>query len=93
MKNSTKHMLAQRLIGLVAILIFLGATNIWPIPILNLLPDWVGLVSLFILLVVIVSGLGFGPWGRAVGKMIVEESKEYRDSLKPDQPWKVNDDG
>ena len=92
MKNSTKHMLAQRLIGFVAVLIFLGATKIWPIPGLHLLPDWVGLIGLFVLFGVIISGLGLGPWGKAVNNMLIKENEEYQNGLKPNQPWKESND-
>jgi len=86
MKQSTKHLILQRLIGLLAVIVFLGATKIWEIPYVNSLPEWVGIFSLVVLFVVMLSGMGMGPWGQAVNKMIIREQHEYRSSLKPAQP-------
>jgi hypothetical protein len=79
MKISTRHMLAQRLIGLVAVILFLGATDLWPIPLVGLLPVWMGYPGLVILFAIIISGLGFGPWGRIVTRHVVTEDRKYRE--------------
>jgi hypothetical protein len=87
MRLSTKHLLAQRVIALMAFLVIIGALKIWPIPLLEELPCWVGLLAFAIFAGVIVSSIGFGPWGHYVNKLAVLEDEQYRESLKPKQPW------
>lgn len=79
MKPSTKHQIAQRVLALVAFLVFVGALKIWRIPFLETLPDWVGLVGLAAMFIAVLSALGFGPWGRTVTRLISAEDKAFRD--------------
>ena len=92
MKRSTMHLVAQRVLAAIAFAVFIGALKVWPIPYLALLPDWVGLLGLAFLFVAVLSGLGFGPWGRIVNALTAAEDKAYRDSLVTTQPWQANHD-
>jgi hypothetical protein len=92
MKRSTTHLVAQRILALIAFVLFIGALKIWPIAYLGAMPDWVGQVGLALLFVAVLSGLGFGPWGRLVNALTTAEDKAYRESLGPKQPRHVNHD-
>jgi hypothetical protein len=87
MRLSTRHLLAQRAIALMAFLVFMGALKLWPVPLLKELPDWVGLAAFAIFSAVLLSGLGLGPWGRFVNKLAALEDASYRKSLQPKPPW------
>ena len=92
MKLSTKHLCAQRVLALIAFLVFIGALKIWPIPFVSMLPNWVGLVGLAVLFAAILSSLGIGPWGRVVNRLLTQEDKAYRASSEPTPPWQSKHD-
>lgn len=66
----------QRLVALVAFVIFIGALKIWHIPVVSQWPDWVGLLGFTLLVAAVLSSLGFGPWGRTVKQLLAQEHGE-----------------
>ena len=65
---------------LIAVLTFMGAT-VWPIPLFEQLPSWVGVAALAFAFVVTLSTLPFMPWGKLVNRYIIQEDNAYRASL------------
>jgi hypothetical protein len=92
MKRSTKHLIAQRVVALLAFVVFIGALKIWPFPLVSEWPNWVGLLALAVLFAAILSALGIGPWGRAVKASLTQENQMYHASLEPHQPWQSKHD-
>jgi hypothetical protein len=92
MKRSTKHLIAQRVVALLAFVVFIGALKIWPIPFVSEWPNWVGLLGLAVLFAAILSGFGIGPWGRAVKVFLTQEDGASRASLEPNHPWQSKHD-
>jgi len=73
----------QRLVALVAFVIFIGALKVWPIPVVSDWPDWVGLLGFMFLVAAILSSLGFGPWGHTVKQLLAQERGVRRASSEP----------
>jgi len=83
MKRSTAHLIIQRVVALLAFIVFVGALKVWSIPLVSEWPDWVGLLGFVVLAVAILSSLGFGPWGRAVKRLLAEEHEVHQASSQP----------
>jgi len=84
MRKSTKHAIAQRLLAVVGLLLFLAP--IWFAG-LHSIPSYVLIFGFILLAFAIVSGLGFGPWGRYYSSLCVTEHEATLKSLEVKQPW------
>lgn len=84
MRKSTKHAIAQRLLALGGLLLFL--TPIW-LTGLHSTPSYVLVFGFILLTFSIISSMGFGPWGRYYSSLYLAEHEAALKSLKAKQPW------
>ncbi len=84
MNRSTRHAIAQRLLGLAGVALFAGP--MW-FQVLRFIPPALQLLGLLMLFVGIISAYGIGPWGRNYRKLLNAEREAYIKSLEPRQPW------
>jgi hypothetical protein len=84
MKNSTKHAMAQRLLGLLGLILFAGPN--W-FKSLNFIPNPVQYFGLFVIFFANLSAFGVGKWGRHYSSLCVSEREEENRKLEPKQPW------
>ena len=87
MNRSTKHHLAALALACIAFLIMAGSLRVWDIPLLSLLPSWVGILAFALFVFAVLSASRIGPWGRWMTRQTLEESAAYKASLQPKQPW------
>lgn len=84
MRSSTKHAIAQRLLGLVGVTLFAGP--MW-FRELGFVPPALQLLGLLLLFFGILSAFGVGPWGRYYTTLVVSDNETYLKSLEGKQPW------
>jgi hypothetical protein len=84
MRPSTKHAIAQRLLGLVGVALFAGP--MW-FRELNFVPPALQLLGLLMLFLGTFSAFGVGPWGRYYTTLAVSDNEAYLKSLEVKQPW------
>jgi uncharacterized membrane protein len=84
MQRSTKHAIAQRLLGLVGIVLFAGP--IW-FRELDFVPPFILLLGWLMLMFGMLSSFGIGPWGRYFKAILAADNEAYFKSLEPKQPW------
>ena len=84
-------MLKSTKLHLIALLISMVGFGVFAVP-LWIAKDipYAGVLVLFgfaLSAVGVLSGLGFGPLGRARNRASIDEDNAYRNSLAPKQPW------
>jgi hypothetical protein len=84
MRRSTKHAIAQRLLGLFGVALFAGPMWFHG---LGFVPPTIQLMGLPILFFAMLSAFGIGPWGRYFKALFVADNEAYIKSLEPKQPW------
>ncbi len=84
MNRSTRHAIAQRLVGLAGVTLFAGL--LW-FQALAFVPPAVQLLGLLMLAAGVFSGMGIGPWGSHYKKLLMADREAYLRSLEPRQPW------
>ena len=84
MRRSAKHAIAQRLLAAVGLLLFLAP--IW-FSRLHSTPSYVLIFGFILLAFSIISGMGFGPWGRYYSSLCAAEHETALKSLEVKQPW------
>lgn len=84
MRRSTKHALAQRLLGLFGVALFAGP--MWFHGLSFISPE-IQLLGLPILFFAILSAFGIGPWGSYFKALFAADHESYLKSLEPKQPW------
>ena len=84
MRTSTKHAVAQRLLGLVGVALFAGP--MW-FRVLGFVPPAFQLLGLPILFFGIISAFGVGPWGRYYKAVLIADNEAYLKSLEPKLQW------
>ena len=84
MRKSTKHAIAQRLLALVGLLLFLAP--IW-FSELHSTPSYILVFGFILLAFAIISSMGIGPWGRYYSSLCIVEHEDALKSLEVKQPW------
>jgi hypothetical protein len=84
MRTSTKHAIAQRLLGLVGVALFAGP--MWSRE-LSFVPPSLQLLGLFLLFFGILSAFGVGPWGRYYSAIVATDNEANLKTLEVKQPW------
>lgn len=84
MKNSTRHAILQRLLGLSGLALFAGP--LW-LKQLGCIAPILQMSGFLLLGFAILSGWGIGPWGRHYSRLVVSEHEAYLKLLEPRQPW------
>jgi hypothetical protein len=84
MRSSTKHAIAQRLLGLVGVALFAGPMWFHELSFVSPVLQLLGLLLLFF---GILSAFGVGPWGRYYSAIVVSDNEAYLKTLEVKQPW------
>jgi hypothetical protein len=84
MRKSTKHAIAQRLLGLAGFTIFIEP--IWFAE-STIFPPVVLFIGFVIFAFSILSASGIGPWGRYYSALVVADNETALKSLEPKHPW------
>jgi hypothetical protein len=84
MRKSTIHAIAQRLLAAIGLMLFLA-----PILLAGLhsTPSYILVFGFILLAFAIISGMGFGPWGRYYSLLCVAEREAELKSLGVKHPW------
>jgi hypothetical protein len=73
LKTSTKHAISQRLLALLGFVLAIGPY--WGLPYVGASPAWTSLLGFLLAFIGVLSGAGFGPWGKHFTKLYVNDHR------------------